>query len=62
MPLFNAHPTTVKLTQCRSTEAALHSRSFKKVFWKYTAKLQENTHAEVYFSTLLKSHLGIGIF
>ena len=37
-----------------------------KVFWKYAANLQENTHAEVwfqksYFATLLKSHFGMGI-
>ena len=37
-----------------------------KVFWKYAANLQENTHAEVrfqksYFAALLKSHFGMGI-
>ena len=44
-----------------STISAAH----KKVFWKYAANLQENTHAEVRFqwicfATLLKSHLGNG--
>ena len=31
------------------SEAALQSCSYKKVFWKYAANLQENTHAEVWF-------------
>ena len=36
----------------------------KKVFWKYAANVQENTHAEVWFQqscfpTLLKSHFGL---
>ena len=32
-----------------------------KVFWKYAANLQENTHAEMCFqATLLKSHFGMG--
>ena len=26
-------------------EAALHKCTFEKVFWKYAANLQENTHA-----------------
>ena len=30
-----------------ATGAALHRCSYKKVFWKYPANLQENTHAEV---------------
>ena len=30
-----------------SSEAALRKCSYKKVFWKYTANLRENTHAEV---------------
>ena len=29
------------------TEAAIHRGWYKKVFWKYAANLQENTHAEV---------------
>ena len=29
--------------------AALQRRSYKKVFWKYAANLQENTYAEVWF-------------
>ena len=31
------------------SEAALHRCSYKKVFWKYAANLQENSHAEVWF-------------
>ena len=31
------------------TEAATTSCSWKKVFWKYVANLQENTHAEVWY-------------
>ena len=29
------------------TEAVVQRRSEEKVFWKYAANLQENTHAEV---------------
>ena len=32
-----------------STETALRSWSYKKVFWKYEANLQENIDAEVRF-------------
>ena len=37
-----------------------------KVFWKYAANSQENTHAEVRYqyscsATLLKSHFGMGV-
>ena len=28
-------------------EVTLHSSSYKKVFWKYAANLQENTHVKV---------------
>ena len=31
------------------SEAALQSCSYKKVFWKYAANLQEKTHVEVQF-------------
>ena len=31
------------------TEAALKRCFWEKVFWKYAANLQENTHAEVRF-------------
>ena len=31
------------------SEAALQMCSYKKVFWKYAANLQENTHAKVRF-------------
>ena len=30
-----------------ASEAALQRCSYKKVFWKYAVKLQENTHADV---------------
>ena len=30
-------------------EAAIQRCSWEKVFWKYAANLQENTHAEVRF-------------
>ena len=31
------------------TEAAIQRCSEEKVFWKYAANLQENTHAKVWF-------------
>ena len=31
------------------TEAAVQRCSYEKVFWKYTANLQDNTHAKVWF-------------
>ena len=35
---------------------------YEKVFWKYTANLQENSHAEVWFqATLLNLHFGMGV-
>ena len=57
---------TVKFYELlRSTEAALQRCSCKKVFWKYAASIQENTHPEMWFqqsckTTLLKSHFGMG--
>ena len=33
----------------RDSEAALQRYSKEKAMWKYTAKLQENTQAEVWF-------------
>ena len=49
-----------------SAEAALQRSYWEKVFWKYAANLQENTHAkvllqEICFATLLKSHFGMGV-
>ena len=41
---FSCFPVFVKVT-----EAALHKCSWEKVFWKYAANLQENTHTEVRF-------------
>ena len=35
-------------------EAVIQRPSEKNVFWKYAANLQENTHVEVWFATLLK--------
>ena len=32
-----------------TAEAAIQRCSYKKVFWKYAANLQENTHAKVWF-------------
>ena len=31
------------------SEVAVQRRSYKNVFWKYAADLQESTHAEVWF-------------
>ena len=47
------------------SEAYFQRCFYKNVFLKYTAKLRENTHAEVQFqqsckATLLKSHFCIG--
>ena len=47
------------------TEATIQRCSYKKVFWKYAANLQKNTHAEVWlrwtcFASLLKSHICMG--
>ena len=39
------------------TEAALHRCSYKKVFWKCAANLQENTHAEMWFNKVAKQHI-----
>ena len=35
-----------------SSEATLHRCSQEKVFWKYVANLQKNTHVEVWFQSL----------
>ena len=48
---------TIPMPKCNFDEVA-------KVFWKYAAKLQENTYAEVRFqlsckATLLKTHFGM---
>ena len=53
---------SVKLT---STEAVIQRCSYEKLFWKYAANLQENTHAELRFQQsrygiLLISHDGMG--
>ena len=46
------------------SEAVLHWCFQKEVFWKHAARLQENTHVEVWFQqkcfvTLLKAHFGM---
>ena len=45
----------------RIPEAATQRCSQKKVFWKYAANLQENTHVEVFKAILLRSHFGMGV-
>ena len=42
---FENAKTEMKL----KTETAIQRCSWEKVFWKYAANLQENTHAEVRF-------------
>ena len=49
----------LKLRWELGSEAAVQRCSYEKVFWKYAANLQENTHA--FKSTLLKSHFGMGV-
>ena len=49
-----------------SSEAGLYMCSYKKVFRKYAANLQETTHTKVWFqysckAALLKSHFSVGI-
>ena len=36
-------------------EAAIQRCSYEKVFWKYAANLQENTHAEMRFQQSYKA-------
>ena len=36
------------------TEVALQRWSYKKMFWKYAANLQETTHAEVWYKMALR--------
>ena len=37
----------LKTKKLENTEAVVQRCSYEKVFWKYAANLQENTHAEV---------------
>ena len=37
------------IMQATYSEAALQRCFYKKLFWKYAANLQENTHVEVWF-------------
>ena len=37
----------LRISFYKNSEAALQKCSQEKVFWKYAANLQENTHAEV---------------
>ena len=54
--------------QFLASEAAVQKWPLEKVFSKYAANLQENTHAEVRFqqsckaiATLVESHVGMGV-
>ena len=58
--LLHQFPNDLEIRILELTEA-LHRCSHKKVFWKYTLNLQKNTHAEVHFETLLKSHFAMGV-
>ena len=40
---------SLALSKYPISEAATQRCSYEKVFWKYAAKLQENTHAQVRF-------------
>ena len=44
------------------TEAALHRCSYKNVFWKYAANLQENTEKFTQFELSCAPGLGTNIF
>ena len=43
------YSTNVLFPINRDSEAATQRCSEEKVFWKYSANLQKNTHAEVWF-------------
>ena len=59
-------------TNSFQAEADLYWCFYKKVFWKYAANLQENTHAELryhtwrkfstYIQNFSREYLGIGLF
>ena len=54
------------LVEVWTSEAALQRCSYKKVFWKYAANIQENIHGKVWFqysylATLLKSPISMGV-
>ena len=64
-PLIVMHFVTIKdlwhLFQIPyDQEQSLQRCSFKKMFWKYSENLQENTHTKVWFQQL-KSLFGIGV-
>ena len=44
-----SYKLSIKSHTLPDSEVALTRCSLKKVFWKYAAYLQENTHAEVWF-------------
>ena len=46
---YRQYHAPMKLTISINSEAAIQSCSEEKMFWKYAANLQENTHAEVQF-------------
>ena len=47
--VFLSRSYHVSLTEVVTTEAVTQKCSWEKVFWKYAANLQENTHAGVWF-------------
>ena len=47
--MYSVGKILAELSQFNQTEETLHMCSYKKVIRKYTANLQENTHAEVRF-------------
>ena len=44
------------------TEAALLRCSYKNVFWKFVANLQENTHAKVWFQCWNRTSAWLSLF
>ena len=62
----NSKQFWINVIEKQYAEAAIQRCSQEKVFWKYVANLQENTHAKVQFqysckATLLKSHFDMGV-
>ena len=47
--LYQKKTFTANSTKKKVSEAAVQRCSYEKVFWKYAANLQENTHAKVWF-------------
>ena len=54
LPILSVHFSNIEWGSaecCSLSEAALQRCSYKKLFWKYAANLQENAHAEVLFQS-----------